>query len=142
MITNPNTAGLFDSKIAEAADIIHDAGAKLYLDGANMNAILGKTRPGEFGTDIMHFNTHKTFSTPHGCGGPGAGPIAVRKDLAPYLPIPQVIMADDGSFSLDRDRPKSIGKVRSFISQFGVLVRCWTYISACGPEGLLSVAEK
>jgi len=142
MITNPNTAGLFDSKIAEAADIIHDAGAKLYLDGANMNAILGKTRPADFGADLMHFNTHKTFSTPHGCGGPGAGPIAVRKEFAPYLPIPQVIMADDGSFSLDRDRPKSIGKVRSFTCQFGVLVRCWTYISACGPEGLRNVAEK
>ena len=142
MITNPNTAGLFDSKIAEAADIIHHAGAKLYLDGANMNAILGKTRPGDFGADIMHFNTHKTFSTPHGCGGPGAGPIAVRQELAPYLPIPQVIMADDGSFSLDRDRPKSIGKVRSFVGQFGVLVRCWAYISACGPEGLRNIAEK
>ena len=142
MITNPNTAGLFDAKICEAADIMHDAGALLYLDGANMNAILGKTRPGEFGADVMHFNTHKTFSTPHGCGGPGAGPIAVGEKLAPYLPAPQVMMAEDGSFYFDRDRPKSIGKVRSFTSQFGVLVRCWAYIAACGPDGLRNVAEK
>ena len=141
MITNPNTAGLFDGHVGDAADIIHDAGAQLYLDGANMNAILGKTRPAEFGADVMHFNTHKTFSTPHGCGGPGAGPIAVRAELSPYLPIPQVMMAEDGSFYLDRDRPKSIGKVRSFIGQFGVLVRCWAYISACGAEGLTRVAE-
>jgi glycine dehydrogenase subunit 2 len=141
MITNPNTAGLFDSKICEIADIIHAAGARLYVDGANMNAMLGRTRPGDFGADVMHFNTHKTFSTPHGCGGPGAGPIAVRGDLAPYLPAPQVMMADDGSFYLDRERPKAIGKVRSFIGQFGVLVRCWAYISACGPDGLRRVAE-
>jgi len=141
MITNPNTAGLFDPRIRDAADIMHEAGAMLYLDGANMNAILGKTRPGDFGADAMHFNTHKTFSTPHGCGGPGAGPIAVRGDLAPYLPIPQVVMAPDGSFAFDRDRPKSIGKVRSFTGQFGMMVRCWAYISACGPAGLRQVAE-
>ncbi|MCA9290430.1 MAG: aminomethyl-transferring glycine dehydrogenase subunit GcvPB [Phycisphaerales bacterium] len=141
MITNPNTAGLFDGSIRECADIVHDAGAMLYLDGANMNAVLGRTRPGDFGADAMHYNTHKTFSTPHGCGGPGAGPIAVTAALAPYLPVPQVMMADDGSFYLDRDRPKSIGKVRSFIGQFGVLVRCWAYISACGPEGLRHVAD-
>lgn len=141
MITNPNTAGLFDSYIGKIADILHEAGAMLYMDGANMNAILGKTRPGDFGVDAMHYNTHKTFSTPHGCGGPGAGPIAVTDKLAPYLPLPQVMMADDGSFYLDYDRPKSIGKVRSFIGQVGVLVRCWAYLSACGPEGLRHVAE-
>jgi glycine dehydrogenase subunit 2 len=141
MITTPNTAGLFDTKICEAAEIVHAAGARIYVDGANMNAMVGKTRPGDFGADVMHFNTHKTFSTPHGCGGPGSGPIAVCRDLAPYLPVPQVMMADDGSFHLDRERPQSIGKVRSFIGQFGVLVRCWTYISACGPEGLRRVAE-
>jgi glycine dehydrogenase subunit 2 len=106
-----------------------------------MNALLGRVRPGEFGTDAMHFNTHKTFSTPHGGGGPGSGPIAVTEELAPYLPVPQVMMSNDGSFYLDRDRPKSIGKVRSFIAQFGVLVRCWTYISACGPRGLRNVAD-
>jgi glycine dehydrogenase subunit 2 len=106
-----------------------------------MNALLGRVRPGEFGADAMHYNTHKTFSTHHGGGGPGSGPIAVTEELAPYLPVPQVMMADDGSFFLDRDRPKSIGKVRSFICQFGVLVRCWTYISACGPRGLRNVAD-
>ena len=141
MITNPSTAGLFDVNIQKIADIVHDAGAMLYLDGANMNAMLGRIRPGDFGADAMHFNTHKTFSTPHGGGGPGSGPIAVTETLAPYLPVPQVMMADDGSFYLDRDREKSIGKVRSFICQFGVLVRCWAYISACGPEGLRNVAD-
>jgi glycine dehydrogenase subunit 2 len=141
MITNPSTAGLFDSNIKKIADIMHDAGAKLYLDGANMNALLGRVRPGDFGADAMHYNTHKTFSTPHGGGGPGSGPIAVTEELAPYLPVPQVMMADDGSFYLDRDRVKTIGKVRSFIGQFGVLVRCWAYISACGPKGLRNVSE-
>lgn len=141
MITNPSTAGLFDVHITEIADIMHEAGAMLYLDGANMNAMVGRIRPGDFGADAMHFNTHKTFSTPHGGGGPGSGPIAVTDQLAPYLPVPQVMMADDGSFYLDRDREKSIGKVRSFIGQFGVLVRCWAYISACGPNGLKNVSE-
>ncbi len=141
MITNPSTAGLFDVNIKEIADIVHDAGAMLYLDGANMNAMVGRIRPGDFGADAMHYNTHKTFSTPHGGGGPGSGPIAVTETLAPYLPVPQIMMADDGSFYLDRDREKSIGKVRSFIGQFGVLVRCWSYISACGPDGLRNVAD-
>jgi glycine dehydrogenase subunit 2 len=141
MITNPSTAGLFDANIKEIAAIVHAAGAKLYLDGANMNALLGRVRPGDFGADAMHYNTHKTFSTPHGGGGPGSGPIAVTEELAPYLPVPQVMMADDGSFYLDRDRAKSIGKVRSFIGQFGVLIRCWAYISACGPIGLRNVSE-
>jgi len=141
MITNPSTAGLFDVHITEIADIVHEAGAMLYLDGANMNAMVGRVRPGDFGADAMHYNTHKTFSTPHGGGGPGSGPIAVTETLAPYLPVPQVMMADDGSFYLDREREKSIGKVRSFIGQFGVLVRCWAYISACGPNGLKNVSE-
>ncbi len=141
MITNPNTAGLFDSKITEIADIIHDAGALLYLDGANMNAVLAKTRPGDFGADLMHYNTHKTFSTPHGCGGPGWGPIAVRDFLEPYLPVPRVEKHEDGRFSLTYDHPKSIGKVRSFIGQIGVAVRCYTYLRACGAEGLERIAE-
>ncbi len=141
MLTNPNTAGLFDSKVDVIAEVIHEAGGLLYIDGANMNAILGKTRPGDFGADAMHYNTHKTFSTPHGCGGPGAGPIVVRDFLSPYLPVPQVVQCDDGSFGLEYGRPKSIGKVRSFIGQFGVLVRCWAYIRACGPDGLRNVAE-
>jgi len=141
MITNPNTAGLFDRQIEEISKCVHDAGALVYLDGANMNAVLGKTRPGDFGADAMHYNTHKTFSTPHGCGGPGAGPIVVRDFLAPYLPLPQVTESG-GVYSLDYERPKSIGKVRSFIGQFGVLVRCWTYLRACGPAGLRGVAEQ
>ncbi|MCC7144982.1 MAG: aminomethyl-transferring glycine dehydrogenase subunit GcvPB [Phycisphaeraceae bacterium] len=148
MITNPNTAGLFDDTITQIAKILHDAGALLYLDGANMNAIVGVSRPGDFGVDIMHFNTHKTFSTPHGCGGPGAGPIAVRKFLAPYLPVPQVEKNGAGApgtsgpaYYLSYDRAKTIGKVRSFFGQFSVLVRCWAYIAACGPVGLRDVAE-
>ena len=141
MVTNPNTVGKFDAHIAEMADLVHKAGAFLYLDGANMNAILGITRPGDFGADIMHFNTHKTFSTPHGCGGPGAGPIAARKELAPYLPVPQVVKSADGVYSLDFKRPKSIGKVRSFWGQFGVLLRAYAYIRACGPDGLRNVSE-
>ena len=140
MITNPNTVGKFDRHIVDMAKIVHDAGAFLYLDGANMNAILGIARPGDFGVDIMHYNTHKTFSTPHGCGGPGAGPIAVRKTLAPYLPIPQVVQKD-GRYDWDYQRPKSIGKVRSFHGQFNVLVRAYAYIRACGPDGLRNVSE-
>jgi glycine dehydrogenase subunit 2 len=140
MVTNPNTVGKFDSHIVEMADLVHKAGAFLYLDGANMNAILGIARPGDFGVDVMHYNTHKTFSTPHGCGGPGAGPIAVRKQFAPYLPVPQVIQKD-GRYSWDHARPKSIGKVRSFWGQFNVLVRAYTYIRACGNAGLRNVSE-
>jgi len=145
MITNPNTAGLFDGAIGTIAEILHEAGALLYLDGANMNAIVGVARPGDFGVDAMHFNTHKTFSTPHGCGGPGAGPVAVRDFLAPYLPVPQIVAtpaADGGTtYRLDDQRPASIGKVRSFFGQFGVLLRCWTYLRACGPDGLEHVAR-
>jgi glycine dehydrogenase subunit 2 len=146
MVTNPNTVGKFDRHIVEMARMIHDAGAFLYLDGANMNAILGITRPGDFGVDIMHYNTHKTFSTPHGCGGPGAGPIAVSRALAPYLPVPQVVRTQDSAlrtqhYRWDHDRPKSIGKVRSFWGQFGVLVRAYAYIRALGPDGLRNVSE-
>jgi len=142
MITSPNTVGKFDGQIKKMADILHERGAMLYLDGANMNAVLGITRPGDFGVDVMHYNTHKTFSTPHGCGGPGAGPIAVSKELAPYLPVPQVEKRSDGTYYLDGDRPKSIGKVRTFFGQVGVLVRCYTYIRALGPDGLRDVSEK
>ncbi len=142
MITNPNTAGLFDPQIAEIARIVHGAGALLYLDGANMNAVLGITRPGDFGVDVMHYNTHKTFSTPHGCGGPGAGPVAVAEPLRPYLPVPQVVRRDDGTYGLDADRPKSIGRVRGFFGQVGVLIRAYTYIRALGPDGLRDASEK
>lgn len=142
MITNPNTVGVFDDQIATIAEIVHAKGALLYLDGANMNAILGMTRPGDFGVDVMHFNTHKTFSTPHGGGGPGAGPVAVAEPLREFLPVPQVIRRDDGSFGWSFDRPRTIGKVRSFWGQIGVLVRAYTYIRSLGSDGLRDVAEK
>jgi glycine dehydrogenase subunit 2 len=141
MITNPNTVGVFDEQIADIADILHKRGALLYLDGANMNAILGIARPGDFGVDVMHYNTHKTFSTPHGCGGPGAGPVAVAEPLAEFLPVPQVVRLSDGSYAWDSDRPNTIGKVRSFYGQFGVLLRAYTYIRALGPDGLRNVSE-
>jgi len=142
MITNPNTVGVFDEQIADLADIVHAKGAQLYLDGANMNAILGITRPGDFGVDCMHFNTHKTFSTPHGGGGPGAGPVAVGEHLREFLPVPQVVRRHDGTYAWVNDRPKSIGKVRSFYGQIGVLVRAYTYIRSLGHDGLRDVAEK
>ncbi|WP_165224156.1 aminomethyl-transferring glycine dehydrogenase subunit GcvPB [Aquisphaera insulae] len=141
MITNPNTVGLFDPQIGEIAKRIHERGALLYLDGANMNAILGVVRPGDMGVDLMHYNPHKTFSGPHGGGGPGAGPIAVREHLAPYLPAPVVGRREDGTYYLDHDRPKSIGRVRAFFGNTGVLFRAYCYIRSQGPEGLLRVAQ-
>jgi len=142
MITNPNTVGIFDEQIVEIAKIVHDAGALLYLDGANMNAILGKTRPGDFGVDVMHYNTHKTFSTPHGGGGPGAGPVAVASHLREFLPLPQVVKKDDGTLAWSYDKKHSVGKVRSFYGQIGVLVRAYAYIRGLGCDGLRDVAEK
>jgi len=141
MITNPNTLGLFDEQIAEIARRVHEVGGLVYLDGANMNAILGITRPGDFGADMMHFNPHKTFSGPHGGGGPGAGPVAVTRDLAPYLPSPLVARNDDGTYRLDDDRPKSIGRVRSFFGNTGVLVRTYCYLRTLGAQGLRSASE-
>jgi glycine dehydrogenase subunit 2 len=141
MITNPNTAGLFDQQIADIAEILHAKGALLYLDGANMNAILGIARPGEFGVDVMHYNLHKSFSTPHGCGGPGAGPVAVTERLRPFLPGPQVVRNDDGTYEWASPGPQSIGRVRSFYGQVGVLIRAYTYIRALGPDGLREVSE-
>jgi glycine dehydrogenase subunit 2 len=133
MLTNPSTLGLFDENIAEVAAIFHDAGALLYYDGANLNAVCGISRPGDMGFDIVHINLHKTFSQPHGGGGPGGGPIAVRKTLEPFLPVPAV--ARDGeTFRLDYDRPKSIGKVRGFTGPFGVFVRSYAFIRAYGPR--------
>ena len=140
MITNPNTLGLFDGQIARIAELVHAAGGLVYLDGANMNAILGITRPGDFGADMMHFNPHKTFSTPHGGGGPGAGPIAVSAKLGPYLPRP-IIVLESETYRLDFDRPKSIGRVRSFVGNIGVLLRMYCYIMTHGPHGLRRVAE-
>ncbi len=133
MVTNPNTLGTFEERIAEAAAVLHEKGALLYMDGANMNALAGIARPGEFGVDVMHLNLHKTFSTPHGGGGPGAGPVAVKKFLEPYLPIPVLVQKPDGSLALDLNRPKSIGRVRAFTGNFGVLVRALAYALAYGP---------
>jgi glycine dehydrogenase subunit 2 len=141
MITNPNTLGLFDDQIAAITDALHRQGALVYLDGANMNAILGITRPGDFGADMMHYNVHKTFTGPHGGGGPGAGPIAVRGNLAPYLPAPVIVQNADETYALDYDRPKSIGRVRSFFGNVGILLRGYIYIRTLGPEGLREVSE-
>jgi glycine dehydrogenase subunit 2 len=136
MLTNPNTLGLFDRNIEEIGEIVHGAGATLYYDGANLNAVMGIARPGDMGFDIVHFNLHKTFTQPHGGGGPGAGPIAVSSRIGPYLPVPQVVRTDDGSFDLDHDRPKSIGKLRGFQGNFGVFVRSYAYICSLGSDGL------
>src|SRR5262245_35209887 len=141
MITNPNTLGLFDDQIAAITELVHSHGGLVYLDGANMNAILGITRPGDFGVDMMHYNVHKTFTGPHGAGGPGSGPIAVRKHLAPYLPAPVVVKEGD-QYRLDYDRPKSIGRVRSFFGNVGILVRGYCYIRTLGPQGLREVSEQ
>ncbi len=139
MLTNPNTLGLFDRNIEEIAAVVHGAGGTLYYDGANLNAVMGISRPGDMGFDIVHFNLHKTFSQPHGGGGPGAGPIAVRKTLEPFLPVPAV--ARDGEcFRLDYDRPRSIGKVRGFYGPFGVFVRAYAFIRSYGP-GLREMSE-
>jgi glycine dehydrogenase subunit 2 len=140
MITNPNTLGLFDPQVGQIAELVHQAGGLIYLDGANMNAILGKARPGDFGADMMHFNPHKTFSGPHGGGGPGAGPICVGQRLAPYLPTP-VVVQDGEQYRLEYDRPQSIGRVRSFFGNVGVLVRAYAYIRTYGPDGLRNVSE-
>jgi len=140
MITNPNTLGLFERNIAEIARLVHEAGGLVYLDGANMNAILGAARPGDFGADMMHYNPHKTFSGPHGGGGPGAGPIAVRGMLEPFLPTPRVVRRGE-QFSLDWNCPQSIGRVRSFFGNVGVLLRAYAYIRTLGPQGLADVSR-
>jgi glycine dehydrogenase subunit 2 len=140
MITNPNTLGLFEEHIAEIARLVHAKGGQVYGDGANLNAIMGITRPGDWGVDVLQFNLHKTFSQPHGGGGPGAGPVGVRKHLAPFLPVPTVAKTGD-AFALDFDRPQSIGKVRSFAASFGVMVRSYAYIRSLGPDGLQRAAE-
>jgi len=132
MLTNPSTLGLFDEHIAEVATIFHDAGALLYYDGANLNAVCGISRPGDMGFDIVHYNLHKTFAQPHGGGGPGGGPIAVRAILEPYLPVPAIVR-DGDAYRLDHDRPKSIGKVRGYTGPFGVFVRAYAFIRMYGP---------
>jgi len=141
MITNPNTLGLFETQIKTITDLLHGIGALVYLDGANMNAILGITRPGDFGADMQHYNVHKTFTGPHGGGGPGSGPIAVRDFLAPYLPAP-IVIKDADRFRLNFDMPKSIGRVRSFFGNVGILFRGYCYIRTLGPDGLREVSEQ
>lgn len=140
MLTNPNTLGIFESDIHKIADIMHAKGGLLYMDGANMNALVGKARPGDFGVDVMHLNLHKTFSTPHGGGGPGSGPVACKKVLEPFLPTPVVVKKKSG-YALDFDRPKSIGRVKAFVGNFGMHVRALAYIQANGPDGLRLTTE-
>jgi len=140
MMTNPNTLGIFESQIEEITRIVHEAGALLYYDGANLNGIIGKVKPGDMGFDIVHFNLHKTFSTPHGSGGPGAGPVGVKSFLEEYLPVPRV-REKNGKYYLDYSSKKSIGKVHEFYGNFGVLVRAFSYITLMGKDGLEEVAE-
>jgi Glycine cleavage system protein P (pyridoxal-binding), C-terminal domain len=140
MLTNPNTLGLFEEQIVEIAKIVHDVGGLLYYDGANANAIMGIARPGDMGFDVVHLNLHKTFTTPHGGGGPGAGPVGVKKALIPFLPVPVVVKEGD-RYRLDYDRPQSIGRVKGFYGNFGMLVRAYAYIRTMGPDGLRQVAE-
>lgn len=139
MITNPNTLGLFEDQIHEVAAMVHEAGALIYLDGANFNAIVGRVRPADFGADLMHINLHKTFAVPHGGGGPGAGPIVVRDFLAPYLPAPH-IKCENGSFRLDANCPKSIGKVKSYFGNVNNVLRTYVYLRQLGPDGLRDVS--
>ena len=141
MLTNPNTLGLFDEHILEVADIIHKAGGLLYYDGANANAILGICRPADIGFDVAHFNLHKTFATPHGCGGPGSGPVGVNKKLEPFLPIPRVIKTASGFQLSDNGFPRSIGKVHSFYGNINVIIKAYAYLRSLGGKGLKEVAE-
>ena len=141
MLTNPNTLGLFETEIERIAEIVHGVGGLVYYDGANLNAILGRCRPGDMGFDIVHINTHKTFATPHGGGGPGAGPVGVVEHLVPFLPAPTVERAGDG-FVLDHDRPRSIGRMHGFHGNVGVLVRAYAYVFAHGADGLKAVSER
>jgi len=141
MLTNPNTLGLFESDVVRICSMVHQAGGLVYCDGANMNAIVGVARPGDMGFDVMHFNLHKTFSTPHGGGGPGCGSIAVGDVLRPYLPVPRVVEMEPGRYSLDERRPLSVGRVHSFFGAFLVAVRAYAYLRTLGSDGLRRVAE-
>ena len=141
MLTNPNTLGIFEQEIHKIADIMHARGGLLYMDGANMNALVGKAQPGCFGVDLMHLNLHKTFSTPHGGGGPGSGPVAVKQFLEPFLPKPVVCTKADGTLGFDYNRPQSVGRVRAFYGNFGMFIRALAYIFANGPDGLRQTTE-
>src|SRR3981081_4042612 len=141
MLTNPSTIGVFEEEIHKIADILHAKGGLLYMDGANMKALVGKVRPGDFGVDLMHLNLHKTFSTPHGGGGPGSGPVACKQILEPFLPSPVLISKPDGTLGFDYDRKQSVGRVRAFYGNFGMFVRALAYIMANGPDGLRQTTE-
>ncbi len=141
MLTNPNTVGLFERELPKIAQMLHDKGALVYGDGANLNALMGRTRPGDLGIDVMQFNLHKTFTTPHGGGGPGCGPVGYKKTLAPFAPSPTVEKREDGTFCLDFDRPESVGRLRSFYGNFGMMVRAYTYLREMGAEGLKRATE-
>jgi len=141
MVTNPNTLGLFERDIRAIADAVHAKGGLVYIDGANMNALCGVTRPGDVGADVLHINLHKTFSTPHGGGGPGAGPVCVKKSLAPFLPVPRVVQTENG-FKLSEDAPLTIGRVRTFHGNFGMLVRAYTYMLGLGGDGITRMTER
>jgi glycine dehydrogenase subunit 2 len=140
MLTNPSTLGLFEKNIKLIADLVHEAGGLLYYDGANMNAIMGKVRPGDMGFDVMHYNLHKTFSTPHGGGGPGSGPVGVKEHLVKFLPVPIIEKKDDKYF-MDYDRPYSIGKIKGFYGNYGVMIKAYSYIMTMGASGLKEASE-
>ena len=140
MVTNPNTLGLFEENIKAVADIVHDKGGLVYCDGANMNAVMGVVNMGDLGIDVLHLNLHKTFSTPHGGGGPGAGPVCVRKHLEPFLPVPRVVNKN-GKYALTEDLPDSIGKVHAFYGNVGIMIRAYSYILSMGPEGLKKASQ-
>jgi len=140
MLTNPNTLGMFEDEICDVARIVHEKGGLVYCDGANMNALIGRARPGDFGIDIMHLNLHKTFSTPHGGGGPGSGPVVATRAFEPYLPAPVVTATREG-MRLDDDRPLSVGRVKAFQGNFGMIVRAYAYIRSLGAEGIRRTAE-
>lgn len=140
MLTNPNTLGLFEEEILEMAEVVHGAGGRLYYDGANLNAIMGYARPGDMGFDVVHLNLHKTFTGPHGGGGPGSGPVGVSEEMAKFLPKP-VLTKEDDQFTFDYDRPDSIGRIKPYYGNFGINVRAYTYIRSMGPDGLKQVSE-
>jgi len=141
MVTNPNTVGVFEENISKICALMHSKGAQVYMDGANMNALVGKARPGDFGVDVMHLNLHKTFSTPHGGGGPGSGPVACKTFLEPFLPTPVLHQNENGTKSWSYDRPNSVGRVRAFYGNVGMFIRALAYILANGPDGLRQTTE-
>ncbi len=140
MITNPNTLGFFEENILDIADIVHSRGGLVYCDGANMNAVMGVAQMGKIGVDVMHLNLHKTFSTPHGGGGPGSGPVCVKKDLEPFLPVPRIVKTD-GKYALDENRPDAIGRLQAFYGNFGVILKAYSYIRTMGPENLKRASQ-